>query len=389
MIEKQFNILHLLSWFPTPDDPTKGNFCLRHIEAIARSCPSVVLTVYQNANIQNKRILSYQVVENYTHVTIQIKSSRCFISTLGKIINKYRIFKAYNLGLKYIKKNIFIPDLVHLHVALPVGKIALYWKYRYKLPYLLSEHWTVYQTQDNRLTTKKIKNQLRSIINNAIKVSAVSGELQKSMNDFDIKETIHIIPNVIDTTVFTLKNFSKNEILQILHVSSLNDYQKNFSGILRGINRLKTIRKDFVLNVIHDYDYEAYKPYIEENNLAEFVVFHGKKSVEELVKHYQTADFLIMFSNFETFSCVVMESLACGTPVVATKTGAIPEMLANERGIVILPGDEEALFQAMNTMLDTFQSYSPEKLRQFVLENYDSEIVGEKFYQLYQSLLNY
>ena len=39
------NVLHLLSWFPTPDDPTLGNFCVRMIDALPEDCHSVILSV--------------------------------------------------------------------------------------------------------------------------------------------------------------------------------------------------------------------------------------------------------------------------------------------------------------------------------------------------------
>ena len=39
------NILHLPSWFPTPDDPTLGNFCIRMIDALPQECNSVILSV--------------------------------------------------------------------------------------------------------------------------------------------------------------------------------------------------------------------------------------------------------------------------------------------------------------------------------------------------------
>ena len=39
------NILHLLSWFPTPDDPTLGNFCIRMIDALPEDCHSIILSV--------------------------------------------------------------------------------------------------------------------------------------------------------------------------------------------------------------------------------------------------------------------------------------------------------------------------------------------------------
>lgn len=46
------NILHLLSWFPTPDDPTLGNFCLRQINALPDDCHSVILSVCDGKDLK-------------------------------------------------------------------------------------------------------------------------------------------------------------------------------------------------------------------------------------------------------------------------------------------------------------------------------------------------
>lgn len=388
MNEKPIHILHLLSWFPTPQDPTKGNFCLRHINAIALKNPSVVLIVISDSNIKKIREIKHEAVDNFIQVIIKVKACKLQSIPLINSINKYRLFIAYNFGLQYIKKHFFTPDLVHLHVALPLGNVALYWKWRYNLSYVLTEHWSVYSMKDKRLKGCTVKKKILKINKHAAMITAVSGELKKNMQSYGVQNEIEVIPNVIDLNLFTLKKPLNNEKTKILHVSTLIDEEKNFSGILRVIHRLYNIRNDFELHVIHDYDWVKYKPFIEKSNLSKCIIFHGKKSMEDLAKWYQTADFLLMFSNFETFSCVVMEALACGTPVIATSTGAIPEMLDENRGIIISPGDEEALYKGINEMIDSFTSFSPHRLRQFVLDSYDKEIIKNKFYRLYQHVLN-
>ena len=51
------NLLHLLSWFPTPDDPTMGNFCVRMIDALPEDCHSVILSVC-DGNLEAKKQVS-------------------------------------------------------------------------------------------------------------------------------------------------------------------------------------------------------------------------------------------------------------------------------------------------------------------------------------------
>jgi len=95
-----------------------------------------------------------------------------------------------------------------------------------------------------------------------------------------------VVPNVVDTDLFQPYAVEKKKKKKsILHVSTLKHEQKNFAGILRVINRLAQKRNDFVLDVIHSCDNSAYIPFVEENNLQDFVVFHGQKTEKELVKY--------------------------------------------------------------------------------------------------------
>ena len=67
------NVLHLLSWFPTPDDPTLGNFCVRMIDALPEDCHSVILSVCDGKDMTK----SFEVKEipgaHHTHVQIYIR----------------------------------------------------------------------------------------------------------------------------------------------------------------------------------------------------------------------------------------------------------------------------------------------------------------------------
>ena len=125
------HIIHLLSWIPTEENPTLGNFCFRHIQTVSDQSDSLVLNVRRVDHAIKNIEIDLQNVDNYRQLNIKIKDCTAYGKTINKFVNAYRMFKAYNYGLRYIKKHVFRPDLVHLHVALPAGKIALYWKYRY------------------------------------------------------------------------------------------------------------------------------------------------------------------------------------------------------------------------------------------------------------------
>jgi len=361
-----------------------GNFCLRHIEAAGAVSHAVLLTVHCDAKTQ-KRKTEHIENKNYTHIKISIPRFSSAFPILNKYINKYRIFKAYNFGFQYIKTRIFIPDLIHLHVALPLGKMALHWKKKHKLPYILTEHWSVYLPEDMRLGKNKISRKLLQVCNNASAVTTVSGYLQQNMQNCGVKNKFHIVPNVVNTAVFSPQTKAVTNKKQILHVSSLVDSEKNFSGILQVIKKVRMLRDDFVLNVVHDEKVPEFERYVSENNLSDTVIFHGRKNENELALFYNNADFVLLFSHFETFSCVVMEALSCGKPAIATHTGAIPEMLVENRGITVQPNDKDALEKAFLLLLDNHFQYDSQKLRDYAVENFSENAVGKLFWSVYKT----
>lgn len=388
MPSETLHIIHLVSWFPTEDNPTLGNFCFRHIQTVSDQSDSLVLNVRRVKHAIKNNEIDLQNVDNYRQLNVKIKECTTYSKTINKIVNNYRMFKAYNDGLRYIKKHVFHPDLVHLHVALPVGKIALYWKYRYGLSYVLSEHWSIYLPQDMRLGENKISKLLLTITNHASVIMPVNENLKRHMMDCGVKSDFQVIANVVNTDLFIIKEKKPTVKKQILHVSSLVDKEKNFSGLLHVIKRVRYFRDDFVLNVVHSSSQQTFESYILENGLQDCVIFHGRKTEREIVNFYQQADFFVLFSHFENLPCVVLESFACGLPVISTKVGEVPFIVNQERGRLIEVGDEEALYNEINYMLDHYTEFSKQDIRAYALEHYSKEKVEHQIMNVYRCCLH-
>jgi len=78
----------------------------------------------------------------------------------------------------------------------------------------------------------------------------------------------------------------------------------------------------------------ARKASLEQKN----VIFSGKIPHEETPKYYNSADiFLIPTQNEEGFARVTLEALSCGTPIIATNKGCLPEIINSSVGILINP----------------------------------------------------
>lgn len=375
------NILHLLSWFPRPDDPTLGNFCVRMIDALPEDCHSVILSVCDGKNMTQ----SFEVKEipgaHHTHVQIYIRPPKV------NAIRKLKMLRMYQYGLNYIKKHFFEPDLIHLHVTYPLGQVALLWKKLFGYKYVLTEHWTIYQPQNKDVLVGKLKRKIVKIANNAELIMPVSLDLQRCMEGHGVHNRFQVIYNLVNTNIFRLGSTLTENKKHILHISTLRDEAKNFSGILRTIERLRKQRDDFELHVIHDYDAPEFKAFVKEHHLEDCVIFHGKKTSAEVAEAYQQADFFVLFSNFENLPCVIVEAFASGIPVLSTSVGGIAEIVNDERGILIPQGDEDALLNGMNAMLDHCNEYDRSAIRDYAIKTFAAQNTGQQIFEEYNKVL--
>lgn len=326
-----------MSWQPQPDNPLLGNFCIRLLEAVAPYTEAVLLSV--KADGEKGFRLSETLCGCYRKVEVRYTSRNGFMEKCSKFI-------AYQKAMRYVRRRIFKPDLLHLHVAFPAGCMALFWKCRYGLHYVLSEHSSEYFFQ--RRGGRTLPFLWRKIAQQADAIFPVSRCLAEAMEASGIHRPYHIVPNVVDEAFLSRNPQTREEgKLRLLHVSSLDAETKNFGGLLRVIERLSQECPSVELRVVHDFPNPRYETWVRQHGLQEVVRFLGPKSAEDLADEYAHADALLMFSDMETFSCTVMEALAVGIPVFATRVGAVPELLTEGCGAIVEPKDEEALFQLL------------------------------------------
>jgi glycosyltransferase involved in cell wall biosynthesis len=98
------------------------------------------------------------------------------------------------------------------------------------------------------------------------------------------------------------------------------------------------------------------KKYISENKIrnVHLMGYFGKEYIKELREFYRRADVFVMPSIWdEPLGLVVLEAMACGTPVVASKKGGIPLAVKNKvNGILIRSRSPKSIVEAVNKILD-------------------------------------
>ena len=85
-----------------------------------------------------------------------------------------------------------------------------------------------------------------------------------------------------------------------------------------------------------------------EDGLTQQVALVGERDAAGLNAIYDTADLFVLATLHETYGMAVAEALARGLPVVSTTTGAIADLVGDDAGLLVPPGDEPALAAALS-----------------------------------------
>lgn len=378
-------ILWLASWYPGKHDPFDGDFIQRHARAAAIFHDIHVIFV-RDRKMESAVEEEWNYVTGLTEQIIYFRPPSGMLSRMRKFISWRSLYQ--KAITKYIIKN-GKPDCVHVHIPWNTGLLALWLKKKYALPFLITEHWGIYNQagKDNFYTRPVfIQNLVKKMYSEADKITTVSAYLASGVKTVTGRESDMIIPNVVDTTLFFHKE-EKYSKFTFIHVSNMVPV-KNAGSILEAFQQFtqKHPEQEMQLLMIGNKDdhYAELAKHLGLLNVSVF--FMGEVSYTEVAEEMRRSHCLVLFSDSETFSCVTAEALCSGLPVVATQTGALPELVSHHNGRLVEPGN---LPELMTAMEDVWQNYSSFNAARIATENaamYGYSSIAEKFDRLYGSV---
>ena len=224
---------------------------------------------------------------------------------------------------------------------------------------------------------------------------------QKTRESSLLKDkTIISIPNPIDTDVFrpieksiARGNFklSPDKKYILFGAVKISDVRKGFAYFAEAIS---IINEQLIINNIDLVNIEIIIFGQAEASDFEGLPFKvnilGKLSdLETIATAYSAASVFVSPSIEDNLPNTIMESMACGTPVVGFDVGGIPEMIDHEKsGYLAKYKSSEDLAKGIYwTLFDADYEALVNNSRQKVLDNYSEKVVAEKYKKVYQSLI--
>ena len=399
-------ILFTTAWYPNRKDAGDGVFIQKHARAVARLNDVAVLMVQTDVAVRGLRI---EVCPNEGNdkslheVLVYVPKTRFEIPLITGLLRLFWLMMGYIKGYRFIKRNYWQgerPEVCHVNVLTRAAGLPWLLLKLHHIPYIITEHWSRYAREGAYPDSAMQLRLGRRFVKDASYVCPVSLNLEQNMKKWGLENRHYTrIGNVVDTDTFVVpERCVKSDKVTFVHVSWMRDDSKNISGILRTAARLKEQNQDFHIDFIGEgNDKPKLMEYSRELRLNETVSFLPAMTGHDLAEALQGHDALLMFSNFENQPVSVLEALACGLPVIATKVGTIPSMLAQNRGITVAPGNESELQEVMAAFIATRSRMTDaqrsdrtlaHQRHQYVAERHSPEVIAQQFDVLYRSAVN-
>ena len=252
--------------------------------------------------------------------------------------NSKKWVKATLSAFKEYVNKFGLPDIIHAHSGRGAGEVARLINEIYGIPYIVQEHNPVYLRKD--ALSFKEKEKLRLVYDASSFICPVSGSMVREIKKItDCESKIKVTPNIVNDS-FTFKN-SDVDNFKFIVIGRL-DENKNIEMSIRAFHQA-TLKNTCVatLNIYgQGHLHENLMCLIKKLQLETKVTLHGYHDKQTIANELSSSACLLLSSHREPFGVPVLESLFCGCPVIASKSGGPEEISKNIDGIVLVDNND-------------------------------------------------
>jgi glycosyltransferase involved in cell wall biosynthesis len=222
-----------------------------------------------------------------------------------------------------------------------------------------------------------------------ISVSAASGE--DTIHDFRLRrERVRTVHNGIDTDIFRRLEEVERVPNRLVIVGKVQDRTKGVPFLLEAVRLLRG-DVDLDVRVVGDQGPDGYaERLVGELGIDDRVTFTGRLDTDDLVRLYSSAEVAVTASVYEGFGLPAAEAMSCGTPVIASRAGALPEVVGDDgSGMLVPPADPPALAAAIKSLLsdDERRARMRGAARRRIEERFSWEVAARESVKVYEELL--
>jgi len=402
---RRLKVLFITEWYPSAGDPIAGVFVREHAHAVGLyDDVSVLHLAGRDPSLRKAWHLYEETNPALTQGIPTYRLSRQRLLFLPAYLAQvWGVWRA----ARWLAARGFRADVIHAHVyaaGVPAALLARLWR----VPLVITEHLSAFPRRTLRPLDVMVA---RLAFGAAVLVLPVSRYLQHAIEAYGIHARFRVMPNAVNVALFRPTDgpeslgqptdnpeppsdaatgpSGEGQGQRILYVGRLPaDQSKGVPYLLRALAQLTRPGPAWHLEIVGDGPGRGELEELAARlGLGARVSFLGAMSKTDVARRMQNCSFLVFPScGSENLPVVLIEALASGKPIVATCTGGTAEIVNENVGLLVPPGDADALAGAIADMLENSHEYPPQRLSQYAHERYSYEAVGRQLDHIYREV---
>jgi glycosyltransferase involved in cell wall biosynthesis len=383
------HVLIIPSWYPLVSGDIGGSFFREQAHALARvGCKVGVISPQLRSLRQWRSILTgkYGVtIEDDDGVITLRHHDMGWFPRMPRMQAMQWVTRGRRLYADYVER-CGRPDVIHAHSLLYGGCVARDLSEREGIPYVVTEHSSAFVRRSVTAWQRRIAGASAA---NARRRFAVSETFCRFLGEYfgtDVTEWSYVPNSVRDSFLMaSLKPQQPRREFSFLHVSLL-DANKAVDLLIRAYAKAFGGSDEVVLKIGGGGDREKLEALAADLGVARQVQFLGVLTRDDVVRQLQACDAFVLSSRYETFGVVLIEAMALGRPVVATRCGGPESIVRVQDGLLVPVDDVAQLAEAMQVMKLRYDDYDPEKIRASCAERFSGKSVTDRLIAEYRAV---
>ena len=251
-----------------------------------------------------------------------------------------------------------------------------------RAPLIVSEHWS--ELALGRLPEGET-DRARRFFRRAAVVSPVSHDMAKRIAPLTEATKLSPVPNPVDTGLFVPATRDRSSEIRLLSVGNLVAI-KGHRVLIDAMPAVLSSHPAVQLDIVGDGELrDDLERRAHDCGVASRVHFHGRLERRRVAEMMRAADVLVLPSLWETLSCVLLEAMSSGLPVVASRVGGTPEIVDASTGQLVDPDSAQALADGIARVIDDWDRFDPEAMHRTADARYSYAAVARTWTDVYEA----
>ena len=387
---KTCRILVIPSWY----SPDGGQFFQDHAQGLAEAGFDVDILVNRIMGITQLGFRQFKYLKkfNVTHLngTRIIRSYYLKWPKMEQVYIKGWTSSTQKLFNKYTSE-FGKPDLILAHSAIWAGYAASFISMDTGIPYIITEHrsrFTSLTPEAKSFLKEFYRPYIERAYKGASRIITVSDALQRTIRQYAGAEApIQTIPNLVYTEKFIRPPNRVRDPFIVLSIGRL-EHEKGMDILIEAFELFGTDLPDAELRIVGKGPREDdLKRMAADTSAGQQIKFLGHLPSDQVLKELHSAKMLAVASRFEAFGVVIIEAMATGLPVMATRSGGPQTFIPEFAGFLAGRESVPSVYVGLKNIYSHYHNYKPEKISRYAHKHFSKKAVIRKYKDLINEIL--